>query len=107
MELWMHGVVTAERDNAVALLAVEDVDVASQSAARLLISAATQQGVETLARRIHRAGPRAQFPFVHVSGGELPVERDVLKERCTSVLAAATGGSVLLSAIEEMPRAVQ
>lgn len=103
----MHSVGTAECDNAVALLAVDDVDVASQSPARLLISAATQQEVEILARLIHGAGPRAQFPFVHVCGGELPVERDVLKEYCANVLAAATGGSVFVSAVEEMPLAVQ
>jgi hypothetical protein len=59
----MHSVGTAGGDNAVALVAVEDVDVASRSPAGLLISAATQQGVETLARRTRGAGPRAQLPF--------------------------------------------
>lgn len=103
----MHSGGTTERNNAVALPGVEDEEVASRSLARLLITASTQQGVETLARRIHGAGPRAQFPFVHVRGGDLSVERDVLKEYCTNVLAAATGGSVLISAVEEMPLAVQ
>ena len=103
----MHGVGTAEHDNAVALFAGEDVAVASRSYARLLISAATQQGVETLAYRIHETGPRAPFPFVHTSAGDLPVDPAVLKEYCTSVVAAAAGGSVLISAVEEMPPAVQ
>jgi DNA-binding NtrC family response regulator len=107
MELPMHSVGTAEHDNAVALLAGEDEDVVSRSHARLLISAATQQGVETLAHRVHETGPRARFPFVHTSAGDLPVDPVVLKEYCTSVLAAAAGGSVLISAVEEMPRAVQ
>ena len=31
----------------------------------------------------------------------------MLKEYCTSVLAAAAGGTVLISAVEEMPPAVQ
>ena len=92
---------------AVGLLVFDDEQLASQSPARLLITASTQQGVETLARRVHAGGPRSQFPFVHVFAGELPVEREVLKEYCTSVLAAATGGSILISAVEEMPPDVQ
>ena len=44
----MHNVWTAERDHAVALLAVEDEGVASRSPARVLITAPTQQGVEAL-----------------------------------------------------------
>ena len=103
----MHNLWTAEGDYAVALLAVEDEDVASRSPARVLITAPTQHGVEALARRVHEAGPRARFPFVYTCGGDLPVEPEVLKEYCTSVLAAAAGGTVLISAIEEMPPAVQ
>ena len=107
MELSMHSVGTAERDNAVAWLAFEDEDVASRSRARLLVTAPTQHGVETLARRVHETGPRAQFPFVHTWAGDLPVEPRVLKEYCTGVAAAAAGGSVLISGVEEMPPAVQ
>ena len=107
MELPIHSVGTAEHDNAVALFAGEDEDVVSRSHARLLISAATQHGVETVAYRVHETGPRARFPFVHTSAGDLPVDPVVLKEYCTSVLAAAAGGSVLISAVEEMPPAVQ
>lgn len=103
----MHNVGTAERDHAVALLAVEDEDVASRFPARLLITAPTQQGVESLARRVHETGPRAHFPFVHTWGGDLPVEPEVLKEYCASVRAAAAGGSVLISAVEEIPPVVQ
>jgi DNA-binding NtrC family response regulator len=106
MEASMHRVRTAECDNAVAGSTVEDVDLATRSPARLLISARTPQAVETLARRIHSAGPRAPFPFGHISGAELPVQRD-LKEYYANVLAAATGGSVLVSAVEEMPPVVQ
>jgi DNA-binding NtrC family response regulator len=107
MELSMHNVGTPERDRAVALLAVEDEDVASRSPARLLITAQTQQRVETLARRVHETGPRAPFPFVYTSAGDLPVEPETLKEYCANVFAAATGGSVLISAVEEMPPVVQ
>jgi DNA-binding NtrC family response regulator len=107
MELSMHNLWTAERDHAVALLAVEDEEVASRSPARVLITAPTQQGVEMLARRLHETGPRAQFPFVHTCAADLPVEPEVLRESCASVLAAAAGGSVLISAVEEMEPVVQ
>ena len=103
----MHHAGTAPRDHAVPLLAVKDEDLASRSPASLLITAPTQQEVETLARRVHETGPRAPFPFVLTWAGNLPVEPTVLKEYGTSVLAAAAGGSVLISAVEQMPPAVQ
>jgi DNA-binding NtrC family response regulator len=103
----MHSVRTAGRNHTMALRAVEDEDLASRSAARLLISAPTQHGVETLARRVHETGPRVQFPFLHTWAGDLPVQPKVLKEYWTRVLATAAGGSVLLSAVEVMPPAVQ
>jgi DNA-binding NtrC family response regulator len=107
MELSMHYVGTAERVDALALLAIENEELANQSPARLLITAPTQQGVETLARRIHGAGPRARFPFVQRSAGELPVGPELLNEYCARFLDAAAGGSVLVSAVEEMPATVQ
>jgi len=103
----MHNLGTAERVDALTLLAVEDEDVANRSAARLLITAPTQQGVENLARRIHAAGPRARFPFVQTWAGELPVGPELLKEYCARFLDAAAGGSVLVSAVEEMPATAQ
>jgi DNA-binding NtrC family response regulator len=84
-----------------------DEDVASRSSERLLITASTPHEVETVARRVHAGGPRARFPFVHIGASECPVEREVLQEYWTTVLAAAAGGSILISAVEEMPPAVQ
>jgi len=98
---------TSEHDYAGASLADEGEDSAIRSHARLLISAATQREVEALASRVHETGPRAPFPFVHTPAGDLPVDPAVLKEYCTSVFAGAAGGSVLISAVEEMPPAVQ
>ena len=94
-------------DHALALLALEDAKLASQSPARLLITAATPQAVETLARRIHDSGPRAPFPFVRISAGDLPVGAQALREKCGGFLDAAAGGTVLISAVEEMAPAVQ
>jgi DNA-binding NtrC family response regulator len=107
MELSMHNLATAERLDALALLAVEDEELAKQSPARLLITAPTQHGVETLARRIHGAGPRAQFPFVQTWAVELPVGPELLKAYCARLLDSAAGGSLLVSAVEEMPATVQ
>jgi two-component system response regulator PilR (NtrC family) len=96
-----------QEDHALSMLALEDVNVASRSPVRLLITASTPQAVETLARRIHGIGPRAQFPFVITCAGELPVGAQALRDGCVRLLDAAAGGSVLVSAVEEMPSAAQ
>jgi two-component system, response regulator FlrC len=96
-----------QADQTRALLDVEDLDAASRSAARLLISASTQQAVETLAWRIHGNGPRGRFPFIMADGGEFPVGAQALKEHCVRWLDAAAGGSVLITSVEEMPATVQ
>ena len=103
MELSMPS----ERNHAVALLIADDEEVASQSPARLLITASTRQDVETIARRVHGAGPRARFPFVKRWAGAFPVAPQPLREFCDSVLDSAAGGSLLIDAVEEMPPAVQ
>jgi DNA-binding NtrC family response regulator len=103
----MHNVETAEWHNAVALDPVEDEQLASRSAARLLITAATHRGLEIVARRVHGAGRRAQFPFIHTRASDFPVEPDALKEYCSTLLEAASGGSMLISDVEEMPAVVQ
>jgi DNA-binding NtrC family response regulator len=88
-------------------LSAEDIDVASASSARLLITASTQEAVETLARRIHASGRRAHYPFIIVSAGELSVGAEALSADCVRLLDAAAGGSLLIKAVEEMPTAVQ
>lgn len=103
----MHSTGAAACGRAVASLAGEDEDVASRSPARLLITASTLEEVEAVARRIHEAGPRAPFPLLHTRARDLPVEPEALREYCFGVLAAAAGGSVLISAVEEMPSPVQ
>lgn len=90
-----------------ALLAVDDVNLASRSPARLLITASAPPAVETLARRIHGIGPRARFPFVMTWAGELPTDAQALRDDCARLLDVAAGGSVLVSAVEEMPSAAQ
>jgi transcriptional regulator of acetoin/glycerol metabolism len=103
----MHSSGAVERDYELALLAVDDVNVARRSPAQLLITAPTQQRVEALARCVHGAGSRAQFPFVQTWAGDFPVAPEPLKEYCVRFLDAAASGSVLVSAIEEMPAIVQ
>ncbi len=103
MEPSMHHAWADEYGSAAALLAIQDEDVASRSPARLLITAPTPQAVETLALRIHERGPRARFPFVRTYAADLPVRPEVLRQYCASVLAAAAGGSMLISDVEETP----
>ncbi len=102
----MYSVET-ERDDAVALHAVDDAYLASDSPARLLITASSQEEVDAFARLIHGGGPRAELPFVQTRAGELPVDPEALRDYCARVLDAAAGGSVLLTAVEEMPGPVQ
>jgi len=103
----MHHAGTPEPLRALVWPAVADEDVAADSAARLLITGATQRGVEALARRIHDAGRRAQFPFVHMRARKLPIDPESLKEHCSRVLEEAAGGSMLISDVEDMPPVVQ
>jgi DNA-binding NtrC family response regulator len=103
----MHRVGTDEPHSAVPVTPVEDEEMASRSPVRLLISAQTQGGVEALARRIHGAGLRAGFPFVHVWACDLPIEPAPLREQCADSLDAAAGGSMLIRDVEQMPPIVQ
>ena len=90
-----------------ALLALDDEVLASQSAARLLITSSRERGAETVARRIHGAGSRASFPFVERRAVDFPIETGALRKACSDLLDAAAGGSVLISDVEEMPATVQ
>ena len=103
----MHITGTATGHDAGALPITADEEVACGCAARLLISASTNRGVETLARRIHEAGARAHSPFLHLWGYEFPVDPQALQEYCISVLDRAAGGSLLIDAVEDMPASVQ
>jgi DNA-binding NtrC family response regulator len=86
---------------------LDDEDVAARCDGSLLISGASRRGVETIARRVHRAGRRARFPFVHQCACSFPVQPEALREHCSQFLLAATGGSLLISNVEEMPPVVQ
>jgi len=88
-------------------VSVEDVRMAGQSPAALLISASTRAEVEALSRRIHQASDRATAPFVKISAGTLPTDPESVMESCWGLVHAAAGGSVLMTDIEEMPAAVQ
>jgi DNA-binding NtrC family response regulator len=103
----MHRVGIPARTEVLAPTTVEDEDVAAHSASRLLISGASRQGVETLARRIHGAGRRAPFPFLQQQASHLPIEAATLRAHCARVLDAAAGGSMLISDVEDLPPVVQ
>lgn len=86
---------------------VEDEEMAGRSSAPLLVTASTRGEVETVARRIHETSFRAAAPFVRVRTGTLPIEPRLLSESCSALLDDATGGSMLMTDVEEMPAIVQ
>ena len=100
-----RGIATGPDAGAFAITA--DEEVARRCAARLLISASTAGGVETIARRIHEAGPRARRPFLQLWAVDFPVDPQALREYCSIALDRAPGGSLLIDAVEEMPQTVQ
>ena len=100
----MHNLGTAERVDPVARLAVEDEELANQSPTRLLITAPTEQGVEALARRIHGAGARAQFPFVQRWAVELPVGPELLKSTAPGFLTPPRAAACLSARSRRCPQ---
>lgn len=103
----MHLVATEEPLSIATVPAMEDEDAASRTDARLLITASTQREVETLARQVHDAGPRAKLPFVQARACDLPIGAEALWEHCSGFLDSAAGGSMLINDVEEMPPTVQ
>jgi DNA-binding NtrC family response regulator len=87
--------------------AVEHEDVAARCAVTTLITASTATDVEHLARRIHAASARAASWFVQTSAAALPVEPRALLETCAGLIEAAAGGTLLLTAVEQMPAIAQ
>jgi len=49
------------------------------------------------------ASSRAACSFVQASAAALPVEPHALLEACAGLIEAAAGGTLLLTAVEEMP----
>jgi DNA-binding NtrC family response regulator len=88
--------------------------------AAVLIVGETGTGKEMLARAIHAASPRVRMPFVPVNSGALPrelVESELFGVRrgaftgayadAPGLFSAASGGTVFLDEIGEMPKDVQ
>jgi DNA-binding NtrC family response regulator len=103
----MQRIGIGEPHRVVTFPVVEDEDAAIGSRVRLLVTAPTRRGVESLARRIHAAGARGPLPFVHTLACDFPIGADALSGHCAAVLDAAAGGSMLINGVEDMPPIVQ
>jgi DNA-binding NtrC family response regulator len=99
---------------------IERARLAAATDASVLIVGETGTGKEMLARAIHQASPRARMPFVAVNAGALPhdlVESELFGHRkgaftgayaeSPGIFAAASGGTIFLDEIGEMPKDIQ
>jgi DNA-binding NtrC family response regulator len=99
---------------------LERARLAAGTDASVLILGDTGTGKEMLARAIHAASGRSRMPFVGVNCGALP--RDLAESElfgfrkgaftgaytdAPGIFAAATGGTVFLDEIGEMPKDIQ
>lgn len=103
MELFAVAEAVRERTQAIG-----DEELAVRcSSTPLLIKASRIADVERTARRIHALGVRGTLPFVHLPTTGLPIELAMFRETCANLLETATGGTLLLSGVEEMPAILQ
>jgi len=99
---------------------LERARLAAASDASVLIVGETGTGKEMLARAIHAASQRARMPFVPVNSGALPhelVESELFGFRrgaftgayadAPGLFSTASGGTIFLDEIGEMPKDVQ
>jgi DNA-binding NtrC family response regulator len=99
---------------------LERARAAAHSEASILLLGETGTGKEMLARAIHAASPRANRPFVPINCGALPrelVESELFGFRrgaftgayanAPGIFATASGGTVFLDELGEMPKEVQ
>lgn len=99
---------------------LERASAAAKTNASVLLLGETGTGKEMLARAIHAASPRAHCPFLPVNCGALPhdlVESELFGFRrgaftgaysnAPGIFATATGGTVFLDEVGEMPKDAQ
>lgn len=86
---------------------VEDERLAAASSVRVLISTTTTSEAHVIASRIHRGSQAAHLPFISVDAGDLLEDGERLRSEYARLCEAARGGSVLLTDIDKMSRALQ
>ena len=117
MEEWRSELIT--RSSTMEDLLAQALRVAASDAS-VCIFGQSGTGKELLARAIHRAGPRAQAPFVAVNCGAIPeglLESELFGHKKGSftgavsdrrgLFQAAQGGTLFLDEVGDMPLALQ
>ena len=82
---------------------VDDHAMAAQHPVALLISGRARDEVETFARRVHITQFGQARPFVAVKASMFPRHTQMLQRHLAEPMATATGGSMFISDVEEMP----
>ena len=86
----------------------DDEAIAARSDGPLLITASSLEAVGMLARRVHAASTRRSTPLISIGARVLPCEADHLGAMCTDLQqAAAAGGGLLITGVEELSPMVQ
>ncbi len=103
----MHQVETAPSNMRSPSLTFEDERLASNSPARLLITAMTSADAEACARRIHALGLQERFRFVQTEASDLPLDGELRRETCSHLLDEAAGGTLFVNDVDAMPACAQ
>jgi DNA-binding NtrC family response regulator len=86
---------------------VEDEHLAVRHHAPLLITADSTESMLAIAHRVHAAAFGAKAPFVRFRASAVSCDHRQFAQEWATLMQAARGGSVLVTDIDQLPRAAQ